>query len=478
MRLKKIIRYIHFSICLLPLALTFSPAEAQNVSAQKAAQAKSLSKQGLELVQSNKTKEGARCFWEAASLNPYDPTIQYNLGAAYAELGQWREAWQSFERCTRLAPGDPRNWFGLAQAYANCGDKAKAIELLNATKKRFQTNASVQRSADNILRKLMSGSPLQTGSASSNSTLRRVQKLIGSNQFEESIGPLQSVVQSDPNNALAQHWLSLSLIKTGRFKEALAPSKAAVRLAPNEPGMLQNLMCVQTQIGDLEGLQESRKTFVGKFPNERMSDSIRDQIKYYQTDFAAIKEREQAGRATERNMSDAVYSRTDMPLKVFVHDRFKGRTTWSSQQSNKPSGINYSSLVEQAFSAWSAASAKSITFQFIDNQDFANIECQWTDDRSKLVHTFAAGVTQHTVNKEGKTKGVIFLLTMPESENFNSSVFFGVSLHEIGHALGLSHSSNPDDIMYFSETFKSSKNLPSLSAEDCRRIRTLYDGSR
>jgi predicted Zn-dependent protease len=48
-------------------------------------------------------------------------------------------------------------------------------------------------------------------------------------------------------------------------------------------------------------------------------------------------------------------------------------------------------------------------------------------------------------------------------------------LHELGHALGLSHSSNPADIMYFSSS-SANKQSAGLSQNDRDRIQKLYTG--
>ena len=73
----------------------------------------------------------------------------------------------------------------------------------------------------------------------------------------------------------------------------------------------------------------------------------------------------------------------------------------------------------------------------------------------------------------GEPKATIHLLSTCRDSN----EFFEICLHEMGHALGLQHSSNPADVMYFSgQTRTDKKATTQLSARDVERIRQLYAG--
>ena len=224
--------------------------------------------------------------------------------------------------------------------------------------------------------------------------------------------------------------------------------------------------------GDLDGLQKSRKDFIQRFPNSKHAKGIKESIGYYEKDFARARARESTNQASSMSRP---YGRSDMPLKVYVHDRLKGRTVWTAG-AKKSGEINYSLLIERAMQEWSNSSGRRISFVFTDNVDNANIECLWTTNRNDLHMSFAAGVTSYERNAQNRPRAKIKLMAKTPKNGLTANEFYGVCLHELGHALGLSHSTSTKDIMYFSVTPETSSSTitPSLSRTDIERIIKLY----
>ena len=155
-----------------------------------------------------------------------------------------------------------------------------------------------------------------------------------------------------------------------------------------------------------------------------------------------------------------------MPLKVFIEDD-------SSVPGYKP---EFSTALKDAFGQWSDASEGKIKFVFTGTESDAQIVCSWTGDKLRLGGTKELGLTH--VESQGDT--IIFakidLYTLKDKSELRFDELVAaakqVELHEIGHALGLEHSQQPYDVMYF-ETTPEGLEFP-LTMRDKNTILALY----
>ncbi len=133
-----------------------------------------------------------------------------------------------------------------------------------------------------------------------------------------------------------------------------------------------------------------------------------------------------------------------MPLSVYMNDSL-------DKEAQKE--------LHESFLQWAQASKGRIRFAFYSNAaegKDANILCS---KETKLSRTFACGEASWGKNSKGGNQALVRL----------GSTDAGTCLHEIGHVLGLSHSSNPTDIMY-----PIGGGVIALSENDRRRICQLY----
>lgn len=442
--------------------------------------------QGIQLLQAQRYTEAASMLWKAASLAPNDPSVHYNLGLAFLGAKRPRDAFTSFQKVVTLNPNRAGGWLRLAECYAECGDKKRAVQTARDVQNRFKSDAEAQKEAIDMIAYWDDGAnqsanmakSLQNNMNSEDAWINLAVSQGKSGNYQEAIRTLKAAQPRFPNSADIRSRLAYYDVMSGKFPEAKQEYTIAMKLGANDPMVYKQTMFCQDKCGDLDGLMNTRNQFVQKFPNHPDAAKIRDEIKYYGKDFQEVKARESS---KQQSSISRPFDSSDMPLKVYVHDRLKGRTVWTAGKAPAAGSINYSMLIEQALNEWSNATQKRITFMFTNDPEVANIECSWTDDRTKLHNqSFAAGETSYDLNKNQRARAKIALLSKTEGKDFSEVDFYDTCLHELGHAIGLSHSSSPSDIMYFSGQSRAAnqKRLPSLSSGDVSRINKLYEGMR
>ncbi len=141
-------------------------------------------------------------------------------------------------------------------------------------------------------------------------------------------------------------------------------------------------------------------------------------------------------------------------------------------------GQDYRGSIERAFQTWSAASG--LTFQEVTDSTATDIRLGWGQ-----FDTATSGVVGHTACQAidgGMLPNAIIRLEDPAQAPLvagdtgiltysgTTASFYQVTLHEIGHALGLDDNNDPASIMYF----EAIGSKTGLSQNDVTGISSLY----
>ena len=109
--------------------------------------------------------------------------------------------------------------------------------------------------------------------------------------------------------------------------------------------------------------------------------------------------------------------------------------------------------MEKAFETWQTASGEIVTFRMKDSKLASSLHVKFDDKNPRVQkkdfsNAVGLAVTQSPLGFYSKADLTIFLLSPKTGRTLNDKELYEISLHEIGHALGLQHSPSLGDIMY------------------------------
>lgn len=130
-------------------------------------------------------------------------------------------------------------------------------------------------------------------------------------------------------------------------------------------------------------------------------------------------------------------------------------------------------MMKRAFKEWQTLSDNTVRFTFVQSPNQANIVVYFVQKLN--------GVNKKSGNKIGlasyRSRGnsIVFAKIQisasgqGNTRTLNQDEVYSVMLHEIGHAIGLSHNSNPKSVMYYAS------GTNRISNEDIKNLKKEYD---
>ncbi len=302
-------------------------------------------------------------------------------------------------------------------------------------------------------------------------------ELIRTEKYKMACDILNKALGICPTLASAHTNLGLALSQLGDNDGAISHLKEAIAIDPHRSAAWINLASTFQLDGQLKAALVTYSEYANRFPKEplaRKAQEIASHLDHEVKEQAAV-----AGADGGRTGPDYfVYAShtsgavrwTDQPSKIKVYVQPSSGVPGYKQE--------YDGFCAEAFRQWAEASKDRVAFEFIKKPEGADIDWVWTNDASKVSSVAEGGETNVTYDGSKIKHATVTVLTTNPAMNspLSPNQIRAVSLHEIGHAIGLiGHSPKPQDIMFCSMPPAMSK--PTLSVRDVHTIEKLYSQS-
>ena len=290
-------------------------------------------------------------------------------------------------------------------------------------------------------------------------------KLCKAEKFELCAKYLEAVAVHSSDSAAVYATLAMCYSRTSNYDQAIASSRRAVQLDPRNEIYLHNLVAAYSAAGKMKAQLETCEQFVARFPNSQYAAG-------FKLDAERLKKVVEKTAETELSKPTAdeiahSFAKRPMPIRVFITEQ---DPTWEVPDEQ---GVNThkhpQDLVNQALSIWTKRSMNRVSFIASKDPEASDIVFVCANV-VEAVEVGTAGVTAYGRPNDGQNLIKALVITK-DKKPIKSNEFLSVALHELGHALGLAHSSSADDIMFWQER----PHPPTtISNNDQRRIMQLY----
>jgi tetratricopeptide (TPR) repeat protein len=194
------------------------------------------------------------------------PSLHYNLGVSYGELGRWREATEAYKQAIRIKPdyADAHNNLGVA--YSKLGRYQEAIEAFRQAIKIKTDYAEAHYNLGTTYGKLGRSQEaideykqtikIKPDYAGAHFNLGIVYGTLG--RYQEAVESYKQAIRIKPDYT-ENYNLGVNYYKLGRYQDAIEAYKQAIRIKPDFADVHYTLGVAYLVTGDKESALEEYK---------------------------------------------------------------------------------------------------------------------------------------------------------------------------------------------------------------------------
>ncbi len=377
---------------------------------------------------------------DAAKTDPtsYSRNIHVELASAYQGLGDWNSAIAQYKLAQQLDPSYIDANYRIGITYYNIHDYDNAAKAM----KKYIAQGGTEPDANKLLREITVAD-----------LVHHAADLQTAERLEDALTDLRKAAKYDPNFYSAHVHGSLShvLERLGKPAMAISEGEKSLQLDPSQKNVVYSVAVAYQDMGKfneaiswfrrylLMETDPARKVSTENFIQELADDRAK-------LDPAANSKPDYLDEMSE---ADHVYRwpRSALPLKVWI-------APGKGQRGYKP---KFDAYVPRALDAWCAASGNRLSYKLVTDPKDCDISVEWTQDpltksengRSRQKQGLTWPTLDTGSNLIAAKVQVRTVNGFDPNRNIRDGECASTTMHEIGHALGLGHSTNCADIMYF-----------------------------
>lgn len=427
-----------FLVVSVALSSTVVGIQVEAASYQSESSAYKFYSQGDELYKRGAYSEAATALLQACSFDPttYSSRIHLNLAQCYQQLKRYDDAIKQAKAAQKFDPSDSFPFYLMALAYY----ELKRDDLCIANLQRYinSPNAAYVSEARELMQRMKIFGCTKDG----------VDKM-AKGRYREAIKLFEIAATEDPssNSGCIHGNLCYAYRMIGNSPRAISEGKKALSFDPSDAGVVYNIaIAYQDQAKFDDSISYLRRYLSMETDGNRrnqadqlISELLEDRKKLKSADNKLPDYMD----VQKKNGHTWTFSSGRMPLKVYMHPG-------TNVPGYKPL---YRSFVLKALDTWCQASGKKVNYKLAKTRDSADIVVRWT--ANALAAESESRVVSGLTTPQSGGEDYNMLVELRTTDAFTPGAYVkdgemgSVTMHEIGHALGLDHSNYIYDVMYF-----------------------------